>query len=191
MVTGTTFATFGTFNTAAETAAMSDWSTTISTGVPSPLGKCSPSFSSPITESVFVVNASVWANPSDLRVGANAAKITNNAAVLIHTPLGRRSTKLPTLDQIPLSFSSSSPYLGILGQKIQRPKTTSKAGNKVSAANMDEAIPIEPTGPRPRLLERSLSNSTINPAITVDPEAKIGSTTPRHAIFIASYLDSW
>ena len=109
--------------------------------------------------------------------------------MLIHTRFGRRSTKLPTFDQIPLNFSSGAPNFGILGQNTQRPTTTRSAGSKVKAANMADAIPIEPTGPSPRLLDRSLNNKTIKPAMTVEPDAKIGSTVPRQAIFIASYRD--
>ena len=189
-VTGTTLATFLTPLIAALAAAISAWSTTISTGVPSPLGKCSPSFSSPMTESVRVVKASVWAKPSDFKVVEKPAKTMRTRAVVTQIARGLRSTKLPTFAQTPESFSSSSSKRGTLGQKIQRPNTISKAGNKVRAASIAEAIPIEPTGPSPRLLERSLKRRTINPAITVEPEATIGSTTPRSAIFMDSYRDS-
>ena len=55
MKTGVTFAIWGRPWIAEETAEISAESTTISTGVPSPLGKCSPNLSRPITESVLEV----------------------------------------------------------------------------------------------------------------------------------------
>ena len=164
--------------------------TTISTGEPSPLGKCSPSFSSPTTESVLVVNASVLANPSALRVNEKPAKIVSRSAVEIQIRFGFFSTAAPIFDQAPLNCSSTSSKRGTFGQKIQRPKTTRRAGKNVRTVIIADAIPIAPTGPKPLFPDNWLSRSTNRPAITVDPEARIGSTTPRNAIFIASYLDS-
>ena len=46
-------------------------------------------------------------------------------------------------------------------------------------------MPMAPTGPKPRLPERSLSNKTSSAAITVAPEATIGSKTPFKAAFMA------
>ena len=165
--------------------------TTISTGEPSPLGKCSPRRSSPITESVLFVNASVLANPSALRVKEKPANITRSNAVDIQIRFGFRSTALPIFAQVPLNCSSASSNLGIFGQNIHRPKTNSSAGRKVNTVIIDTATPMAPTGPSPRLPDRSLSNKTKRPAITVEPEANIGSTTPLNETFIASNLDSW
>ncbi len=164
--------------------------TTISTGDPSPLGKCSPSFSSPITESVLFVKASVLAKPSAFKVNEKPAKMTSSRAVDIQMRFGLRSTAFPIFAQVPLSCSSTSSNLGIFGQNIQRPKTTNSAGRKVKTVIIDTATPIAPTGPKPRLPDKSLSSKTNRPAITVEPDAKIGSNTPLNETFIASYLDS-
>ena len=64
------------------------------------------------------------------------------------------------------------------------------AGKNVRTVSIAIATPIAPTGPNPRLPDRSLNRRTNNPAITVEPDAKIGSITPLSETFIASYLDS-
>ena len=136
------------------------------------------------------VKASVFANPSALSVNEKPAKIVSNNAVEIQIRLGFFSTIPPIFAQVPLSCSSTSSKRGIFGQNIQRPKTTKSAGRNVRTVIIADAIPIAPTGPSPRLPESWLNNKTNKPAITVDPEARIGSTTPRNAIFMASNLDS-
>ena len=136
---------------AAVAAATSFSLTTISTGDPSPLGKCSPNFSSPITESVLVVKASVLAKPSAFNVNEKPAKMVNKRAVEIQTRFGFLSTAAPIFDQVPLNCSSTSSNRGIFGQNIHRPNTTRSAGKKVRTVIIAEAIPIAPTGPKPLL----------------------------------------
>ncbi len=158
----------------------------ISTGEPSPPGKCSSNFSWPTTESAVPVNDSVVEMPSDLSWKENAASTTSKTAVIHAVGRGCLSTVVPTLAQKPLSWAFSSSNFGIFGQKIHRPKITSSAGKKVNTVTIADAIPIAPTGPKPRLLESSLNNKTSRPAITVLPEAIMGSITPRSAIPIDS-----
>ncbi|CAB4567648.1 unannotated protein [freshwater metagenome] len=138
-----------------------------------------------MTESCFEVKTSVCATPEVLSENENPAKMTRPNAVAIPICRGFRSTREPILAHKPESFSSAWSNFGTLGQKIHRPRRTRAAGRKVSAANIAQAMPIDPTGPKPRLLERSERSKTIKPAITVPPEARIGSTVPRHAIAIA------
>ena len=136
------------------------------------------------------MNASVLARPSALRVNENPAKTVSNNAVEIQVRFGCFSTALPIFAQVPLNCSSTSSKRGIFGQNIQRPKTTKSAGRNVRTVIIADAIPIAPTGPRPLLLDKSLNNKTNKPAITVEPDARIGSKTPFRAIFIESYRDS-
>ena len=148
---GSTNATLPTLIRAVVAAVTSFSFTTISTGDPSPLGKCSPSFSSPITESVLDVKASVLAKPSALRVKEKPAKIVSRSAVEIQIRFGFFSTKAPIFAHIPPSCSSTSSKRGTFGQKIHRPKTTRRAGKNVRTVIIDAAIPIAPTGPKPLL----------------------------------------
>ena len=136
---------------AAVAAATSFSLTTISTGEPSPLGKCSPNFSSPITESVLVVNASVLAKPSALSVNEKPAKMVSKSAVEIQIRFGFFSTAAPIFDQVPLNCSSTSSKRGTFGQNIQRPNTTRSAGKNVRTVIIADAIPMAPTGPKPLL----------------------------------------
>ena len=77
-------------------------------GSPEPAGKCSESFSRPMTESGLPVNASVWANPSVFSCVANDIAITKNKPVIIQVGRGLRPTKPATFDHRPESFSSTS-----------------------------------------------------------------------------------
>ena len=131
-----------------------------------------------MTESCSLVNDSEVAKPLVFSDVENAARMMSITAVEIHTLRGRRSTRLPTFAQVPVSWASTSSKRGIRGQKIQRPKATSSAGKSVKIVIIDAAIPIAPTGPKPRLLESSLRSSTNKLIITVVPEAKIGSKIP-------------
>ena len=100
------------------------------------------------------------------------------------------STYFATFDQTPESFSSCESKCGILGQKIQRPKSTNNAGNSVNIVITAETTPIAPTGPRDLLASSSERIKTNNPTDTVAPDATIGSNTPRNAFLIALNLDS-
>ena len=144
----------------------------------------------PTRESGRVVNDCVVESPFACNVVAKEAKTISSSDVAIQYFLGFLAVALATLAQIPESFSSIESKCGIFGQKIQRPKSTRRAGRKVRTVTMEHTIPIAPTGPRPRLFVSSLRSNTKSPIVTVLPEAMIGSTTPRHAIFIASKRDS-
>ena len=52
-------------------------------------------------------------------------------------------------------------------------------------------MPIAETGPRILFVVSSLASSMSRPAITVPPEATIGSQDPRSAAQVASHLRSW
>ena len=144
-----------------------------------------------MTESVRVVNDCAVDNPLECRVVAKAANTTRISTAIDQYLRGLRSVERATFDQIPDNFSSSVLNLGRFGQKIQRPKITKRAGNNVRIVTIAQTIPIAPTGPSPRLFVSCDNKSTRRPRATVDPEATIGSTTPRQAIFIAVVRDSY
>ena len=122
--------------------------TTIWVGSPSPPGKCVSSNFWPTTDSGFPVKVSIVPIPSAFKVGANEASSNKNAPETIHARLGFFSITLPTLLQVPDITWSSPSKLGRLGQKIQRPNSRSKAGNKVRIVNIETTIPMAPIGPR-------------------------------------------
>jgi hypothetical protein len=64
--------------------------------------------------------------------------------------------------------------------------TKRSAGSNVKIVKTAEAIPIAPTGPRPAEFESWLKSSIKSEIATVEPEARIGSHTPRYAARIAS-----
>lgn len=84
-----------------------------------------------------------------------------------------------------LSPGSPSAPFGMKGQNAGARRSRS-AGRKVRADSTAKAMPIEAIGPSARLLARSLSSRQSRPAITVPPEAKIGSKAPRQAMSAAS-----
>ena len=182
---GSTDETPETLISAADTGPTSSSRTTTSVGCPEPPGKCSPRSSSPTTESGRCVNASAVDKPFAFNVVENPARTARPKAVIIHNLRGRFSTAEPILAQVPVSCVLTSSLRGIRGQKIQRPKATNNAGNKVRIVTTAAATPIAPTGPRPRFPDKSLSSKTSSAEITVAPDATIGSKTPFRAAFIA------
>ena len=124
------------------------------------------------------MNASAVDKPFAFNVVEKPAKIARTPAVIIHNLRGRFSTAVPIFAQVPVNCALTSSLRGIRGQKIQRPKVTSNAGSKVRIVTIAAAIPIAPTGPNPRFPDRSLRSKTKSAAITVAPEARIGSNTP-------------
>src|SRR5699024_12523509 len=75
-----------------------------------------------------------------------------------------------------------------LGQNTTLPKANKIAGNKVKADNIAKTIPMEAIGPSVLLDFRSLSSNVSSPAITVEPEAIMGSTAPLSARRVATHL---
>ena len=76
------------------------------------------------------------------------------------------------------------------GQKAARPNSASSAGRKVRADSIEKTMPMEAMGPRARLVARSLSSRHRSPAITVPPDARMGSNAPRQARRAASQRPS-
>ncbi len=79
------------------------------------------------------------------------------------------------------------PCFGMNGQKAALPKMASSAGRKVSADSTENAMPIDAIGPRARLVARSDRRRQSSPAMTVPPEATMGSKAPRQARVVASH----
>ena len=75
--------------------------------------------------------------------------------------------------------------LGLRGQKIQRPVTSSSAGRAVSMISTVQAMPIAQTGPRLAVDFRSAKDRQIRPRMTVAAEAAIGGAAPFHAAIMA------
>ena len=66
-----------------------------------------------------------------------------------------------------------------------------RPGRKVSAATTAPAMPMAPTGPRPRVLPSWDSSRQSRPRMTVAALAPIGSTAARQATRIAAHLLGW
>ena len=124
-------------------------------------------------------NSSVCGTGSSLSVGRNAAKPASTRAVTIQIVRALRPTNRATRPQMPCFSLCSLPRCGSKGQNALRPSSTSTIGSRVSDESIAPAIPMAPTGPRPRRLDRSESSRQSRPRITVSPEATIGSSAPR------------
>lgn len=100
----------------------------------------------------------------------------------------------PNLNHRPLAGTSrsaattSGSNLGRLGQNPVLPNAKRIDGNSVSAASIANTMPIEASGPRELFDFRSLNSRQSNPAITVLPDATIGSKEPRMARMLAAHL---
>ena len=66
-----------------------------------------------------------------------------------HTLRGLGAMRLPTRAQKPVLVGSGDPNVGRLGQKIQRPQITSRAGSRVTITRKVTAMPTARTGPMP------------------------------------------
>ena len=97
---------------------------------------------------------------------------------VIDTPLG-----MP-----PSASTTSGSNLGRRGQNAARPNAKRIAGSSVSADSIAKMMPIEATGPSVLFDFSSLSNRQRSPAITVPPDAKIGSNEPFSAAIVATHL---
>ena len=131
---------------------------------------------------------------------ANGATATDAASsttvVMIHTGRECRATSRACRAQNPRtgaplearsSGMSTAPVSGMNGQNAARPVRARSAGRKVSAESTAKTMPIEAIGPRARLLARSLRSRQSSPAMTVPPEARMGSNAPRQAVVVASH----
>ena len=104
-----------------------------------------------------------------------------------------RATKRACRGQKPLtgwvrsSGSVAMPLLRDERPEGRLPKRASSAGRKVSADSTENAMPIEAIGPSARLVARSDSSRQSSPAMTVPPDAMIGSNAPRQAGVVASH----
>lgn len=87
--------------------------------------------------------------------------------------------------------TTSGSNFGRRGQNATRPNANRIAGSRVSAASIANTIPIEATGPRVLFDFRSLSSSVRRPAMTVPPEARIGSIDPLIAFTVAVHLSEF
>ena len=163
------------------------FATTTWTGLPDPPGKCSPSTfcpsracEEPSTRSdCGTPEASSCSTPTVPRASTRvvAIQITRerrriSSARRAHTPLEGMPPSAATI---------SGAYTGRRGQNAARPKAMRRAGSRVSADSIANAIPIAATGPSALFDFRSLSSRQRSPAITVPPEARIGSNEPFHA----------
>jgi hypothetical protein len=91
---------------------------------------------------------------------------------------------------MPREVGSAEPYPGRTGQKIHRPKITSRAGSSVIMASRATATPIASTGPRP-LVELSSATSRVSRLMmTVPPLAITAGPARRRATAIASCRSS-
>lgn len=103
---------------------------------------------------------------------------------------GRRAISRPMCAQTPLLVGSAEPRCGTAGQKIQRPKTSSRAGKSVSMASRPTATPIAATGPSPRVEFISATRSTSMLSTTVAPDARMAGPARFMARVIASCRSS-
>ena len=160
-----------------------------------PPGKWRANSSWPVRASEDPRTKLLTGTPSALRVGTKAAPMPNKMTQAIHTPRGCLATNRPVFAYTPVWVCSSSvrsgSKRGIRGQYEARPSRWVRLGSRVSEASIAKATPMAATGPKERLEPRSLNNRHNRPAITVPPEARIGSRTPRKAARVASVLDSW
>ncbi len=176
--------------TASPTCRAWAWLLTTTRGSPLPAGKYFPDTSWPTIESGFPVNASALLMPSARSWIRPSEQTTRAAAVALQTIRGRRAIRRPARAHRPLSMRSGAPKCGMAGQNIQRPKITSRAGNRVVIASRATATPIAATGPRPRVEFISAVSRTSMLRTTVAPEARTAGPARCRARAIASWRSS-
>ena len=108
-----------------------------------------------------------------------------------HTVRGRTAMRLPMRAQKPLAVGSSVPKRGRTGQKIHRPKITSRAGSRVSITSSPMPMPIAATGPRPAVEFISATTRQSIPRTTVSALATMAGAARCNAKAIASCRSSW
>ncbi len=132
---------------------------------------------------MLIPSARSWVRPIE--------KATSTTAVTAQIARGRRAIHRPIRAHTPDSVGSGEPKCGITGQKIQRPKMTSSAGNSVIMAISATATPIAATGPRPLVEFISAKSRTSMPSTTVAPLASTAGPARCSARAIASCRSSW
>ena len=86
----------------------------------------------PLIESNSLVYCSSVDSPDGSSLNRPRQQSSRMPVVTIHTLRGRGWMALPTFAQNPVLVGSGVPKAGRLGQKIQRPKITSRAGRRVT-----------------------------------------------------------
>ena len=86
----------------------------------------------PLMESNSLVYCSSVDSPDGSSLNRPRQASSRMPVVTTHTLRGRRLMDLPTLAQNPELVGSGVPKPGRLGQNIQRPKITSRAGSSVT-----------------------------------------------------------
>ena len=137
--------------------------------------------------------SSLVGTPSAFSCVIPKAPASSTTVQTIHTTRACRATNRAWRGHSPFTGCSRSSgtvwsgSFGMNGQKAARPHSAMRAGRNVSADSIENAMPIDAMGPRARLVARSDSRRHSRPAITVAPEARIGSNDPRHAAIAASH----
>src|SRR5262249_45120092 len=85
----------------------------------------------------------------------------------------------------------AEPYVGMDGQKIQRPETTRSAGISVSTATNADRTPIAATGPIPCVDDVVATVRQSMPAVTVAALATIAGVARRRAAAAAGRRSVW
>ena len=117
---------------------------------------------------------------------------TTQPTMVIMARIPPRAAKGPT--EMSVTKLSPSPMtVGTRKARIGRTMLgiTSRAGRNVSITTRAPTMPAAPTGPSDLFELSSLSIRHSSPMMTVAALATIGSTTPRHAAFIASVCRVW
>jgi hypothetical protein len=128
--------------------------------------------------------------PLVLSVSTPRAHTPSSRAVVTQTRRGRGLMKAPTRDQMPVLVGSAEPKVGRLGQNIQRPKITSRAGSRVIIESRVTPTPMAHTGPRPAVEFMSARVRQSMPTMTVPPLAMIAGVARCSAKAIASWRSS-
>ena len=168
--------------------------TTTETGLPDPPGKCSPSTRCPSRALELVSTRSDCETPCACSWVTPAAPMRSSTVVVIQIVRGRRRMSPPSFAQTPRegtppsAATTSGSKCGRFGQKAARPNAKRIAGSRVRAESIANTMPMEATGPSALFDFRSLSRRQRRPAMTVPPEATIGSQEPRSARKVAAHL---
>ena len=165
-------------------------------GVPEPPGKWALSSAWPSRACDSPSTNSLDGTPSAFSCVIPSAMTASSRVETIHVTRGRRAMRRATFGHTPRrpttsSASTCAPNFGRTGQNAARPAHSMSAGSRVSAVRTAKAMPMADTGPRILFEVSSLASSMSRPAITVPPEARIGSHEPRSAAHVASHLRSW
>ena len=160
------------------------------TGSLVPAGKDSPSRSAAEMASGRCRNWSAGSRPVVIEV-VPIARSARAATVPATKVRGRLATASPTRRHTPReSTSTGSPTRGTLGQKTQRPKSTSAAGSTTSAKVAAITTPTAQARPRPRVVGIAESSRVSRPSTTVVELDTTASVVRASAWAIASWRES-